>query len=210
MDLGDIECAGVASGGHPGRRLGRRRLGEVACTEHGGFDTVLDSGDPGRVFAQPTGAVAGREHDRCRAIGDGCDVVAAQRVVEERPGQQLVDALCRLLGVVPLGLCERFEGDLSHLLVSPLAGVQPDAGLQPGQRHRVRPQRRHGVGVGLPGQDLTQDPCRGLPEAVHQRGVDLAGEDLDVGLVKGPGGVHFDVRLVDRRNGADRVDRRDE
>ncbi len=105
---------------------------------------------------------------------------------------------------------EGVQRHLGHLLGGPLAGVQAEAGLQARHRHRVRPQRRDGVRVGLQGQYPAQDAGRGLAEAVDQRGVDLAGQDLDVGLVQRPRGVHLDVRLVDRRHGADRVDRRDE
>ena len=53
-------------------------------------------------------------------------------------------------------------------------------------------------------------PGRGLAEAVDQRGVDRTGQDLDVGLVERPRGVHLDVRLVDRRYRTDRVDRGEE
>ena len=66
------------------------------------------------------------------------------------------------------------------------------------------------VRVGLQRQHPAQRARRGLAEPVDQRGVDLAGQQLDVGLVQRPRGVHLDVRLVDRRHRADRVDRRDE
>ena len=86
----------------------------------------------------------------------------------------------------------------------------PGAGLQAGERDGVGPQRRQGVGVELERERPAQHAGRGLAEAVDERGVDLAGLDLQPGLVERPGGVHLDVRLVDRRDHADRVDRRDE
>ena len=167
-------------------------------------------GDPRRVLAELAGPVAGGQHDRRRAVGDRRNVVSPKGIGEVRPGQQLVDALRRLLRVGALGSGERIQRHLRHLLGRPLAGVQAEAGLQPGHRHRVRPQRRDGVRVGLQRKHPAQRAGRRLAEAVDQRGVDLTGQQLDVGLIQCPRGVHLDVRLVDRRHRADRVDRGDE
>jgi hypothetical protein len=104
---------------------------------------------------------------------------------------------------------ERVERDLRHLLGRPLAAVQAEAGLQSRHRHRVRPQRRDRVRVGLKREHPAQGAGGGLAEAVDERGVDLSGQQLDVGLIKRPRGVHLHVRLVDRRHRPDRVDRGD-
>ena len=105
---------------------------------------------------------------------------------------------------------EGVQCDLGHLLGGPLPGVQSEPGLQTGGRHGVGHQRRHRVRVGLHRQHAAQHAGAGLAEAVDQRGVDRAGQDLDVGLVERPRGVHLHVRLVDRRDRTDRVDRREE
>ena len=101
---------------------------------------------------------------------------------------------------------DRFD-HLGHRPLVPEAGVDAGAGLEAGEGHGVGPQRRHRVGVELERERTTQHAGRALAEAVDQRGVDLAGLDLHPGLVERPGGVHLDVRLVDRRDHADRVDR---
>ena len=89
--------------------------GEVARAEHGCLDAVFDAGDPRGVLAKLTGLLARSEHDRGRAIGDRGDVVAAQRIREERPGQQFVDALSRFLRINSFGRCEGVQRDLRHV-----------------------------------------------------------------------------------------------
>jgi hypothetical protein len=46
---------------------------------------MFDSGDPGRVFPQLARPVVDCKHDRGRPVGDWRDVVAPQRISEERP-----------------------------------------------------------------------------------------------------------------------------
>ena len=52
-----------------------------------------------------------------------------------------------------------------------------------------------------------RSPSDDLPKRVDQRRVDVAGLDLHPRLVERPGAVHLDVRLGDRRPGADGVER---
>src|SRR5207253_10033549 len=83
-------------------------------------------------------------------------------------------------------------------------------GLQRSDADRVRPQWRGEVRIELYGHDLGQVAQRWLPECVHQRRVDVAVLQSDPCLVQRPGAVHLDVRLADRRPGADRVESFDE
>ena len=139
VELGDVDRAGVAAGGRLGRRRGRRRRGQVAGAEHRRLDAVLETGDPGRVLAQFAGPVAGGQHDRRRAVGDRRDVVAAQRIGEVRPGQQLVDARwpaspSRCASAAANGV----QRHLGHLLGGPLARRPVRAGPA-GRRSTPRP-----------------------------------------------------------------------
>ena len=97
--------------------------------------------------------------------------------------------------------------DLRHVLLGPQPGLDAEPRLQRRDRHRVRPQRGHQVGVELQREHPPQLGARGLAEAVGQRDVRLAGHDLHPRLVQRPGAVHLHVRFHDRRDGADRVHR---
>ena len=154
------------------------------------------------------GPVVGGQHDRGGTVGHGSAVVLAQRVGVHRPVEQLLDRGPALADgvLVLLGVGERTVHHLGHRPLVPEAGVDARAGLEAGERDGVGPQRRHRVGVELERERTTQHAGRALAEAVDQRGVDLAGLDLDPRLVERPRGVHLDVRLVDRRDHPDRVD----
>lgn len=173
---------------------------------------MFEAGDPRWAFAELACAVARCQHDRRRAVGDGCTVVPAQRIRDIGRGQQLVgaDRAGQLRQGVGEGCLTASRGHRRHRPLVPQAALDAQAGLDSGQAEGVRPQRRHEVGVELHRHDPAELARRRLAEAVDQGRVDLAAEQLHPGLVECPGGVHLDVRLGDRRERADRVDRGDE
>ena len=172
---------------------------------------MLETGYPGRVLPQLAGPVTGGQHDRRRAVGDRRDVVAAQRIGEVRPGQQLVDRTRRARRESVRGAA-LMESSATWAICS--AVHFPES--SPNRACRPAVDTASGIsGATVYGSVCSAStrrsiPARGLAEAVHQRGVDRAGQDLDVGLVERPRGVHLHVRLVDRRDRADRVDGRQE
>ena len=210
IDLGDVDRTGVATGGGRGRRRRRRRRGQIAGAQHRRLDAVLDAGDPGRVLPQFAGPVAGGQHDRRRAVGDRRDVVAAQRIGEVRPRRAVRRCFRRVSPNRRARRPRRSPAPPAPSARRSTCRVQAEAGLQAGGRYGIGHQRCHRVRVGLQRKHPAQHARAGLAEAVDQRGVDRTGEDLDVGLIERPCSVHLDVRFVDRRDGADRVDRREE
>ena len=87
-----------------------------------------------------------------------------------------------------------------------VARVDEGLRLEGGEGDGVGPQGCHVVRVELAGQDVAHGAGRGLAVRVDERGVGLAGEELGPRLVQRPGAVHLDVRLGDRRPGADAVE----
>ncbi len=136
----------------------------------------------------------------------------AQRRDQVGIGQDAVHLEVALeLGLgVALGVAAAARGHLGHVALAVLALVEQRPGLQRRQADGVGSERRQGVGVELEDQRLGGLAHRRAAEAEDQRRVDLAGLDLHPGLVERPGAVHLDVRLRDRRPGADGVHGADE
>ena len=173
---------------------------------------MLEPGDPGGPCAQP-GSPFGRGEDHHRGpVADRRAVVGPQRLGDVRPADEFLggDLTGHLRPRVRYRRGAAARGHLRHFLLTPAPGVNAQPGLQRGDAHRVRPQRREQVRIELEGQHAPEVPGRGLAEAVGEGDVSVSGADLHPGFVEGPGAVHLHMRFHDRREGPDRVDRLDE
>ncbi len=87
-----------------------------------------------------------------------------------------------------------------------VARVDERLGLECGEGDGVGPQGGEVVGVELSGEHVPELAGRGLPVRVDERGLGLAGAELDPRLVQRPGPVHLDMGLGDRRPGPHAVE----
>ncbi len=213
VQLGQVGLRGTVSHrtGTPGREHGRLRPGQIPNARVMRLDAVVDATNPGRSPPQPARGIARGEYHRGRAVGDRRTVRGPQRrhhgrlgehfVRRQRPGRDRV----RVGG----GVAPAARGDVREVAFGVPARVQVGAGRHRSQRDLVEPEGRQVIRVELQGHDLPQVTLGGLAERVHQRGVDVPVLQPHPRLVQGPGAVHLDVALRDRRPGADRVERRD-
>ena len=212
VELGDVDRAGVTAGRRLRRRRRRRRRGQVAGAQHRRLDAVLDTGDPRRALPQLAGPVAGGQHDRRRAVGDRRDVVAAQRICEVRPRQQLVDCCWPASRESTRGAAAANESSATCAICS--AVHLPESSPNRACRPAIDTASGHSgatvYGSVCSARTRRRMPAEDLPKPYTSAVSTSPVSSLDVGLVQRPGGVHLDVRLVDRRHRADRVDRRDE
>ncbi len=111
---------------------------------------------------------------------------------------------------VRLGVAPVAHRDLGHGPLGPQPGVEAEPRLQAGDADRVRPQRRDGVRVELQRERAPQQAGRGLAEAVDQRRVDLARDDLQPRLVQRPRARRPRRGTPSPGKGADRVEGGDE
>ena len=133
-------------------------------------------------FCRSSRALSRRPARSRRAVGDRRNVMAPKRIGEERPGQQLVNAL----GGFSSQCAEQRRTSPRRLAPS----ARPSIRRRPNRSGpAVPPSTLRPATAARRCRDRSAAPApaagcgRGLAEAVDQRGVDLAGEQLDVGLV---------------------------
>ena len=122
--------------------------------------------------ADAAGEVAGRDHDRRRAVGDRRDVGVAQRVMRDGLREHLLGGGVAFADrdrvLHPRCAATRAATSARSFSVA-AARVEIRAGLQRGHVDHRRPQRQRVVRVGLQRHDLVQVAGRRLAEAVHER-----------------------------------------
>ena len=192
--------------------LGRRRRREIAQPEVVRLDAMIETADPHRPVSELERPRAAGDDHGGRAIADGRQVVQSHRRAVVRRGEQLVDAA--VVGDLRVRVGQRVAStarhDLGEVAFGGLAGVDQRIGLQTRDRGVIEAERRDGVRIGLQWEHVTRCARRRLARADHERGLDVTEHQAVPRLVQRPRAVHLDVRLIDRRPGADPVDVRDE
>lgn len=168
----------------------RRRVGQLPYAQAMCLDAMVNPLDPGGSFAQLASPIPGREDHSGGAVTDRRTVAGAQRSYDivalrhRTPHLRMgVDAR-----VGPAAGRDGGEGGFVGV-----ARVDEGLGLEGGQGDGVRPQRGDVVRVQLPGQDVAYGAGGRFSVRVHERGVGVARDEFDPGLVERPGAVHLDV-----------------
>ena len=210
VQFGDLDAVdpGGTRGGDGGREVVRSRAPRCAESTACAMP-VIQAGRLGEL----AGPVPGGEHDHRGAVGDRRAVVAAQRVGEVGLGEQFVDVL-RAGQLRVAGSSRRRAAPAPPPRPSPARvhspASMPSRACSPATAMASGHSGASTYGSSCSGERAGQVARRRLAEPVDERGVHLAGLDLDPRLVQRPRRVGLDVRLVDRRHRADRVDRGDE
>ena len=147
-------------------------------------------------FAHLAREIARGEDDRRRAVGDRRAVVHAERrrdVRARRASPRRRSRRVTCAAAFDFRVAAGARGDLGHLALGRLAGVEHRARLQGGDADAVRPERLRVVRIELQRQHVADVAQRRLAERVHQRGVDVAALEAHPRFVQRPRAVHLDV-----------------